>query len=294
MSPIFKSLLLREWMQHHRGWLILAATPFVSLLVGLLFGGVHLDGADTPDSVMVVLTGVYVVGLAMLAWISVGVQAAGLARRDEQDRSIEFWRSLPVADWQAVAAMLLMNLLIMPMLVLLASLVCGLLIAALVVARLFGMAELLALDWGPLLAAWAVGVPRMVLGMALASFWLSPLLLVFMAASAWLKRWGVPAVLGVLGIAATLLANVYQRPELLQMLDGFRTHFLAALLPAFNAIEGFEEMHWTAAELQRIPAWLAHDSLQILGQLADPLSLAAALISAAAFGLLVLRRQSRA
>jgi ABC-2 type transport system permease protein len=290
MTPVFKTLLLREWMQVHRGWLILAAIPFSALLLALLFGGVNIDGGDTPLSVMVVLCGLYPVGLAMLAWVSASIQAPGLARRDEQDRSIEFWRSLPVADWQAVAAPLLMTLLLMPMLVALLALGSGLVIAALVVAKLYGMGALLGLDWGPLLLAWAASVPRLVLGMVLAAFWLSPLLLIFMAASAWLKRWGVPAVLGVTGIGSAVLAKVYHRPELMQMLDGFRVHFLSALIPTVGTAE-FDEVPWAAADLGSLPGRLLMDCLHVLAELADPISLAALAISALCFYLLVLRRQ---
>ena len=45
----------------------------------------------------------------------VALQAAGLARRDAQDRSIELWRSLPVGDATAIAVTLVAHLLLMPL-----------------------------------------------------------------------------------------------------------------------------------------------------------------------------------
>jgi proline iminopeptidase len=55
---------------------------------------------------------------------------------------------------------------------------------------------------GDLLGAWSAGVPRLLLGVVLASFWAAPALLVVMAASTWLKRWGLPALGAFFGLGA--------------------------------------------------------------------------------------------
>jgi len=291
MNPTFKTLLWREWMQGHRGWAMLAATPFVALLLALLFGGVQMDGEDTPTLVMVSFCGIYAQILAGLCWAVASFQAGGLARRDEQDRSIEFWRSLPVADWQAVAATALANLLLLPLAVVLVSLLSGAVLALLMVAHIFGAGAWLRLPWAELLAAWGAFVPRVVGGMVLAAFWLSPVLLAFMAASAWLKRWGVPVVTVGYIVAAQVLARAYDHPTLINAYQAISARFFHALWPAWRGGTAFSEARWSASQVSALPGWLMHDGLSALSELASPWALLALVVSAACFALLVWRRQ---
>ena len=44
----FNTLLLREWMQHRTGWLVLMTVPFVLALLGAIFGDVKLR-LGAPD-----------------------------------------------------------------------------------------------------------------------------------------------------------------------------------------------------------------------------------------------------
>jgi len=43
----FKTLLQREWMQHHRGWLLMMLVPPVLLLLAVLFG--QIEGLHDGD-----------------------------------------------------------------------------------------------------------------------------------------------------------------------------------------------------------------------------------------------------
>jgi hypothetical protein len=283
----FKTLMLREWMQHQRGWLILVGTPFVAMLLALVFGGVHLSADEGPTNVAVVLAAGYTVSIGLMAWIAVGFQAAGLARRDQQDRSIEFWRSLPVADWQAVVSTSLAHFLLFPLAVTAISAGCGLLISTLVVARLFGFAALGALPWGDLMGAWSAAVPRLLLGVVLASFWAAPGLLLVMAASTWLKRWGLPALGAVLGLGGLILAKGYDLPQVFDAIQALSERFVWAMVPFSRGVtnvnmpEGFAQL----------PSALAQDAALAFSDLASPLSLLAIAISAASFALIVYGRR---
>ena len=46
----FKTLLLREWMQHRFGWLVLMGLPFVLFAAVALFGQaqIQLDDSEEP------------------------------------------------------------------------------------------------------------------------------------------------------------------------------------------------------------------------------------------------------
>ncbi|MBK7614712.1 MAG: hypothetical protein IPJ08_09615 [Burkholderiales bacterium] len=278
---VFKTLLLREWMQHRIGWLALAALPLAGLLLLLLpYGEVTLG--NTPSHLVAVMTlGVFAIGAGAQAWLVVALQAAGLARRDAQDRSVELWRSLPVGDATAIAVTLVAHLLLMPLAVTCVSGVTGLLASVLMVVRGYGWQ---ALDMHYLLSMFAAGLPRVVLGGVLASLWASALLLPLMAASAWLKRWGAPALIGLVGAGGMVLDKAYDQTWLLDGVRELFFNFAAALVPL---VDGFENQAGTEA----VPAWFWLDAKHRLADLGTPLFALAMLLAGVGFYLLLLKRQ---
>lgn len=278
---VFKTLLLREWMQHRIGWLALAALPLAGLLLLLLpYGEVTLG--NTPSHLVAVMTlGVFAIGAGAQAWLVVALQAAGLARRDAQDRSVELWRSLPVGDATAIAVTLVAHLLLMPLAVTCVSGVTGLLASVLMVVRGYGWQ---ALDMHYLLSMFAAGLPRVVLGGVLASLWASALLLPLMAASAWLKRWGAPALIGLVGAGGMVLDKAYDQTWLLDGVRELFFNFAAALVPL---VDGFENQPGTEA----VPAWFWLDAKHRLADLGTPLFALAMLLAGVGFYLLLLKRQ---
>ena len=287
---LFKTLVLREWMQHGRGWWILAATPLIVLLISLAVGGVRVDGPDSATSVALVIGGGYPLALIFLVWLVIGIQASGLGRRDQQDRSIEFWRSLPVSDVQSVAATTLTHLVLLPLGITAIGVACGLLVGPLVSLRLFGVHEFAQLPWSSLLTLTAAGGARLLLGSLLASLWVAPLLLLGMAASAWLKRWGLPVVVLVLAGGSAILKKVYDLPWLARTLSAWGQNFLAALVPGSR--HGGIDLEDAGMSVAHLPTLLWNDGLQALGDLASPEFAVALLTGAAAFALLVWRRRS--
>jgi hypothetical protein len=99
----FKTLLLREWLQHRRGWLVLMALRPCWCCWRCCLG--HGTSSSTTrgrrrwpsaGGGLALIT----IGRRRRAVLRAGLgrgpaAGPGLARRDQQDRSIEFWLSLP-------------------------------------------------------------------------------------------------------------------------------------------------------------------------------------------------------
>ena len=286
----FQSLLQREWMQHHRGWLVqMLAPPLLILLLGLMTHTVQVE-PNTPLPMFVALTGVVSLLVLGITWATVFIQAPGLARRDVQDRSIEFWRSLPTGHAASLGATLLMHALAMPLLALTIGYAFSQLIGMLIVTRVHGLGTLFALPWASLGAGSLATFARGVFGVLLASLWLMPLLLLLMACSAWLKRWGVPALALVLGVGHLVLSKVYDirwiGDGLRALLSGARRSLLYAAPPDWKSLFETGVDAWPVT-----PLWLAQDALAALAALAQPAFVLGVALSAACFGLLVLKRR---
>ncbi|MES2098688.1 MAG: hypothetical protein V4569_02620 [Pseudomonadota bacterium] len=289
----FNTLLLREWMQHHRGWLAMMLLPPLLLLVLVPFGSVEIDPGElgqvpalglmlvTMFAVPAVVLGITVVALLF--------QTPGLARRDSQDRSIEFWLSLPTSHSASVAAPVLMHLIFVPLLAVAIGAAFGYLIGGAVVWKAFGAAQAFALPWGTLVVVGFVGLARGLLGVLLASLWLMPLLLATMVASGALKRWGMPVFALVLAIGHWLLSTRFGvtviGDTLVELVANAKTAVINRMPPS---PKGGADV--VPAWLHDAPNWFFNDGLMALRDLGQPLFLFALAASAACFGLLVLRR----
>lgn len=297
---VFQTLLLREWMQHRKGWLALGLIPVALMFLATVFGTVNADVGE-PDEMsgaglFLILTFGTTMVLVALATAASAFQASGLARRDQQDRSIEFWLSLPVGQPQTLGAMLLMHVWLFPMMAVAIGLVGGVLISPIAVFKGLGFAGLSGMQWGPLILVLAAGTVRLFFGLVLAGLWALPFVLLFMAASAWLKRWGVPVLAAVVGIGGTVLKEYYGQPWLLRAFQGLAEHFGAALIPGSAGDTGFrlEDKVVMSGQLDGVAPWLMADLQQRVLDLASPwLLLALALSAAGAWAVLFRRQQGR-
>lgn len=287
--PTFKTLLLREWMQHQRGWWLLGLVPLALMVPALIFGQVHLDGSEQPPGLMLVAMLFYVQAVLALSALAVLFQAPGLARRDQQDRSIEFWVSLPIGHGAAVGATLLAQLVLFPLMALGLALLGSMVLAPLFVLRGFGGGALLAMPWLSLVPPLLAGSVRLALGVVLAVLWISPLLLLTMAASAWLKRWGVPVVAAVVGFGTLVASQAYDIQWPVQVLDTLITHAGQALIPGIEHGDTSADL-LLSGQFGALTHWLWSDAAHQLQQLLSPAFAGALLFSALCFGLLVWRR----
>jgi hypothetical protein len=293
MNPL-PTLLRREWMQHHKGYLTLMLVPPVIVLVVLALAR-HIEADHAfPEAVMALALVAVSAGVMALGWLAMAFQMPGLARRDQQDRSIEFWLSLPVGHSQSVGATLLFHALLMPWLALIIGWLFSFVIGLVLVALLYGASAWGQLPWGLLVTDATVLLGRLFLGVALATLWLSPLLLVSMLAGSAFKRWGLPALAALLGVGALVLKHVFGVNLIGDSARVLATHAAAAVSPIAQRQlhigqhgEGFDQL------LEQFPAIAAHSAGLALKALATPEFALAMAFSAACFaGLVALRRRN--
>lgn len=285
-------LLKREWMQHHRGWVLLALIPLVIVLLLLPWSTVDIEGG-TPATLLVAMlaSAGYVYLLLAIESATTLFQAAGMARRDQQDRSIEFWLSLPTGHVHSVGAMVLMHLLLMPLMVLLISFAGSQLVAIGLVIKLGGVAEVAQLAQPAWFGYNAVALLRLVLGLLVAALWSAPFVLGAMAAGAWLKGWGVPAlVAGTVGLHL-LVRQLSGSQIVFETVQQWFTETLAALMPLVRG-EGEVKaaMQQGGVSLETFTRWMLSDLADMLRSLVSPSFGVALVLGVIAFALVVWRR----
>ena len=302
MLERFSTLLHREWMQDKVVWIISICVPTLIALGLLAVGKVEwtLDDADVtiqlaalPATTLAMGAIASTAGLTLLiAWFTALFQSPGLARRDQQDRSIEFWLSLPTGHVPSLAAPMLAHLLLFPIIALVVGVVSGHLISLVLLAKVASLGDWFTLPWGTMLAATLAWTARMVLGIVLATLWISPLVLLAMAASAWLKRWGLPALVATLVVAGNLLEKLYGNPVVWDTLQLLLKHAGQSLLGTQQGpVTSIRQSTRLPEQLSAMPAWMAEDAGRAIVALANPLLLYGLLVSAACFALLVIRRR---
>lgn len=288
----FLWLLRREWMQHHRGWLLLALIPIGLALVLVPFSAIDFDGTPVPDAPLLGLlaASVCIYGVMGLVAATVVFQSPGMARRDQQDRSIEFWLSLPTGHWQSVLANVLMHLLLMPLMALLIAFVGAQLLAMALVVKISGvgaLGELLQPAW---FSTSALVLLRQVIGVGVAALWMSPLVLAAMAAASWLKGWGVP-VLAAATVAVGVVIEYYTgSPVVSTTLKRWFTETLAALMPLARGEAEVKAALQARSGLEGFADWMWADTGLMLRDLATPALVAALVVAVIGFALVVLRR----
>ncbi len=294
----FKTLLLREWMQHRLGWLLVMLAPLALALVLMPLQGPVVDGdnvAPPPVAVAAVAMLGSVAGVFALSWIVSMFQLPGLSRRDQQDRSVEFWLSLPATHVESIGATVLTHALLVPLAAMAVGLVCGPVMAAAAMLKIHGFAGLGQVPWGSLLGIALVGWMRLSIGLVLMTLWLAPLFMTLMAAAAWLKRWGVPVVIGGTVILANVLDRLYNNRLVTQLL---KTQFEGAGKALFNASMTLEG-RGVAQQLENesfvsLLQLMLHDLGAAFAQLASPHFVGGLVLAALCFYLLVLKRSQPA
>jgi ABC-2 type transport system permease protein len=300
----FLTLMRREWMQHRTGWLFVMLAPTVLvLLLGMADGGLQininhneLQWPPLRQTPALIQTGLLLLSVTAatlaLALLALGFQLPGLARRDQQDRSIEFWCSLPVSHAKSVAAMLVAQTLLLPWLSIVVGLAGGLAAAAVAINLTLGPLAWLSQPWGLLGVSIAALLLRLTFGLLLAAAWLSPLILLTLAASAWLKRWGVPVVVALSLCGTLLLDRRLAQPLVGPAFSRMSDEALRALLQVDSLRQlQVHSVDQVAVLLRDLPMLLIRDLVPLLERAATPAFLLALAGGALGFALLVLRRQ---
>ena len=291
---IYLTLIRREWLQHRFGWMMLALVPLALALLGLQFGNIQaeLDDTDPMSPMFPLLLAMGALGggaISIFTILSITslFLLTGLARRDHADRSVEFWLSLPTSHSASLGMPLLTHLLLVPAVALLVGLAGGWLVSGVLVTRMSGFGAWLALPWGDLGAAALAFVARVLAGLPLAVLWAAPLLLAVVLANAYLKRWGLPALLlgvTILGWALDYWflgqGTVWRTLGEILRNAGHALVLNPQSIQPNHAAEGLEA-------LRLVPSFLAQDYLLALKALLSPLFAGCVLAAAALFAALV-------
>ncbi|RZL36207.1 MAG: hypothetical protein EOP35_11480 [Rubrivivax sp.] len=284
MKTHIPTLLQREWMQHKRGWLIAAFAPPILFMAMLPFG--HFSGLPTESPelmsigiLLVTVTAIY--GICMLVAL---FQLPGLARRDTQDRSIEFWLSLPGRPSESVLATVLAHAWLAPLGGAAVGMLLGLPIALGVLSTKMGLAGAAGVNWGEVILASSPVLLRGLAGTVPLMLWLAPVIFVLMAASSWLKRLGVPVVLIGVGVGVAVLDKAYDISWPLDALKGLNDRINHSLI---HDGPGLGSAMQNGSDLT---AWVLRDFGAALADLASLQFLGWAAVAAAAFALIVMKR----
>jgi len=286
MKSHIPTLLLREWMQHKLGWLIAAFAPPLLFLGMLPFG--HMDGTPTIPAeliavIVLVACGCVVYAICLMVAL---FQLPGLARRDAQDRSIEFWLSLPGRPSESVVSTVLAHAWLAPVGGAIVGTLFGLPIALTGLGLKLGWGDAFGLHWGEVLSAALPVLLRGMAGTVLLTVWLLPVIMVLMAASAWFKRLGAPLVLVGGAVATAVMHNVYGIDWPLNAVQDLNLHINHSLL-----YDARELMRTLQSDTETsLVATMVTDLGHSLAELASVSFVGWMAVAAAGFALVVMKR----
>jgi ABC-2 type transport system permease protein len=220
----FLWLVRREIWEHKAIW-VAPAIVIGCLVLLVLTGNVHLGPigehrdmsvfGDVPAETQMKLLVIVYAGLALVVFMVMGVVAFFYSidslYADRRDRSVLFWKSLPLSDAETVLSKFAMAIVVIPLVALAASLVAQLVIAAGGSARL-AMAGLPGgLMWNPQALLGGFGVAF--LWCLTAVLWYAPIVGYLMLASAWAPRgpflWAVLPPVGLWILERMVVGSEY-------------------------------------------------------------------------------------
>jgi len=199
LSTTLATLFRRELWEHPALWrapLIIAALLVGTFVVGLIMGGrhvdVHLNGwdgnlsAERQSQAFAVSQVAPMFPLYLIMTLVLTFYLLDSLYAERKDRSILFWKSLPVSDGLTVVAKFLMAVVVVPFGVLVLAAVCHVL---LFLAWQVGVATGRlppVLVWNTVMWLKVEGV--MLLSLVLGALWYAPVAASFLLVSAWARR----------------------------------------------------------------------------------------------------------
>jgi len=192
---VLGTLIRREFWEHPALWraplivaALLALSTIFSVTIGIDFNDTHLRALGDPERIIVLnMTQlVWAFLIYLVASVVTTFYALDCLYAERKDRSILFWKSLPVSDGQTVLSKFLVALVVVPLGVFALALVSHLL--ALIIWKLRvasgGVPDVVRWDT----IAWVRGELVILLCLLLSSLWYAPLAAAALLLSAWVKR----------------------------------------------------------------------------------------------------------
>jgi ABC-2 type transport system permease protein len=206
LTETLLTLVRREFWEHRALWLAPLTVAGLLALCATI-GRIHLDVDDTARvhgeaqrvAVFTIIQWVLAMPLYLVAMFVAAFYLLDCLYAERKDRSILFWKSLPVSDGLTVSAKMLVALVVVPLGVFALALVAQLLFTAILGARVLVGTLPPVFTWNTY--EWARTEIVMLLVTVLAVLWYAPLAGYLLLMSAWVRRgpilWStLPLVLG--------------------------------------------------------------------------------------------------
>ena len=180
----------REFWEHRALWIAPLAITAVPLTGAALVGNPRLlhmaAGDDAPPLFEITLLG-WAAPLYLTAIILATMYLLDCLYAERRDRSILFWKSLPVSDTRTVMVKLLVGLVLVPLGTFVLAALTSLLASAILVLRFSLAGHGAAPLWDS--ATWLRTQGLMLYTLVAALLWYAPYAAYLMLASAWARRW---------------------------------------------------------------------------------------------------------
>jgi ABC-2 type transport system permease protein len=198
-QPVLRTLtvLIRRELWEHRalwitplivgGLLVLAAFPIH--FGNVQFGARHEDFADADNrlNMFTLMLWGQTVPQYLVMVIVLSFYLMDCLYQERKDRSILFWKSLPVSDASTVISKLLVAVVVVPLGVYLTAMVCGVLFQTIWSVRTaFGALPKIAVGWDTV--AWLKVQALMLYGLLVSMLWYAPMAAFLLLVSAWARR----------------------------------------------------------------------------------------------------------
>jgi ABC-2 type transport system permease protein len=221
------ALLVRREFWEHRAFVIAPAIVAAIMIVGAIAGSndfvqvSHDIPADTEwmkhrSAIVAGLLGLFAVPYAIVMGIVITFYLLDSLYADRKDRSVLFWKSLPLSDTTTVLSKLLTATVVLPLLTFGAVVVTNLLVAFISSVRLTGVEHLdvWSTVWNPIIWLRVHGV--MLYALLACALWYLPIVAWLLLASAWARRgvllWAaLPPILAMIVEQVVLDTNYVQR-----------------------------------------------------------------------------------
>ncbi len=179
-------LIRREFWENRAIWIV-PSVIVVALTLGALFGKVDIEGLTSPDETRAI-GGFVLFGFGIVFFAAMNLYSTwyllDCLHADRKDRSILFWKSLPVSDTQTVLAKLLTAVVAIPLVYFVAADIATLAMAFIVSLRtrsMFGSLLWKPDLWLQLQALWLYLIVT-------TAIWYLPFIGYLMVISAWARR----------------------------------------------------------------------------------------------------------
>ena len=235
-GTVLLTLLRRELWEHRYLWigpLCVAGLLALCAVVGQVHLGLHdlsqLTSEDAKVALLTIVQWALSATFSVLALFIVSNYALDCLYAERRDRSILFWKSLPVSDGLTVSAKLLMALVVVPLGVFAISVLASLVFFAIVSVRAAVGSIPSIMTWNTL--EWLRTELAMLLILLLAVLWYAPLVAYLMVVSAWARRrpfllstlpWVLAPILERIAFGTHYLWSFLRLPQLRDLCDACR------------------------------------------------------------------------